>query len=206
MSDPVWPGEITVQAHFRKHLGPRFMSAGVTIQFHTSKTPGVHFKTTVDEEYKESIVKGIRDGVSIRFPGLLETRCIWITDVIEDPVESSNRAFYLAARCAVEQAYTLVEREDPRSMNEKLYKSVDIWQRRENAVARYRCFHILPDNLYSVQSVDFYRPPFGDQAVIEFDKRFLDLFVEEAPESRSKGYSSLAEAIAAFDREFGNAG
>jgi hypothetical protein len=89
-------------------------------------------------------------------------------------------------------------------MNGKLYKSVDVWQRKENAVARYRCFHILPDDLYSVQSLDFYRPLFSDQMVSGLNKQFLELLTEEAPELRSAGSASLAEAIAAFDREFGN--
>jgi hypothetical protein len=89
-------------------------------------------------------------------------------------------------------------------MSGRLYKSIDIWRRKGGAVVRYRCFHILPDNLYCVQSADSYRPPFGDVSIMQHDKQFLELLVEEAPELRSAGFPSLTEAIAAFDREFDN--
>jgi hypothetical protein len=89
-------------------------------------------------------------------------------------------------------------------MKGKLYRSIDVWRRREADIVRYRCFHILPDEIYCVQSADFYRPPFDDKRVVELNKQFLQLLDEEAPESRSGGFPSLTEAIEAFDQEFGN--
>lgn len=83
------------------------MGAGLGLQFHHNQTPGIHFKTPVREEYREAIVKGIKDGMSIRFPDFPETGSIWITEVTEHTVDSSPMAFYLAARCVIEEAYAL---------------------------------------------------------------------------------------------------
>lgn len=75
--------------------------------FHYNQAPGIHFKAAVSEEYREAILKGIKDGMSIRFPDFPATGSIWITEVTEHPVDSSQIAFYQAARCAIEEAYAL---------------------------------------------------------------------------------------------------
>lgn len=85
------------------------MGAGLRLQFHYNQTPGIHFKTAVCEEYREAILKGIKDGMSIRFPDFPRTRSIWITEVAEHPVDSSPMAFYEVARCVIEQAYALFQ-------------------------------------------------------------------------------------------------
>ena len=107
MSIPVTPGQLEVYGYFKKHLGPRLMSAGLRLQFHYNQAPGIHFKAAVSEEYREAILKGIKDGMSIRFLDFPATGSIWITEVTEHPVDSSQIAFYQAARCAIEEAYAL---------------------------------------------------------------------------------------------------
>jgi hypothetical protein len=37
----------------------------------------------------------------------------------------------------------------------------------------------------------------------QFDRQFLELFVEEEPAERSGGFASVEEAIAAHEKEFG---
>jgi hypothetical protein len=115
MSDPIAPGEVEVYAHFSEHLGPRYMAAGVRLQFHYNQLPGVHFKVAVREEYREAILKGITGGMSARFPNFPQTGSVWITEVTEHPVDSSPLAFYFAARCAVDLGYTLTQVKDLRS-------------------------------------------------------------------------------------------
>ena len=83
------------------------MGAGLRLQFHPNQPPGIHYKVAVNEEYRAAILKGIKDGISIRFPNFSETASIWITEVTEHPVDSSQLAFYIAARCAIDQAYCL---------------------------------------------------------------------------------------------------
>lgn len=85
------------------------MGAGLRLQFHYNQVPGVHFKVAVADEFREAIRKGIKDGMSLRFPDFPETGSFWITEATEHPVDSSQVAFYLAARCAIEQAYALTQ-------------------------------------------------------------------------------------------------
>ena len=91
-------------------------------------------------------------------------------------------------------------------MATKLYKVVDVWKRKKETVVRYRCFEVLPDHTFCVQSADYYRPPFSSTQTGHQDKQFMELLMEEAPDSRSKPFPSLEEAIRAFDRDFTNEG
>jgi hypothetical protein len=115
MSNPIAPGPVEAYGHFSQHLGPRYMAAGLRIKFEYNQIPGTHFKVAVSEEYRESIVNGIKESMSIRFPDFPETGSIWMTEVTEHPIDSSLRAFYLAARCVIELAYTLTQLRDHQS-------------------------------------------------------------------------------------------
>ena len=102
------PGELEVYGYFSAHLGPRSVAAGLRIQFLYNQSPGIHFKAQPPEEYRDSIVKGLLDGLAVRFPEL-SSASIWITEVTAHAVDSSQRAFYRAARMAIDQAFSLVE-------------------------------------------------------------------------------------------------
>ena len=82
-------------------------AAGLRVQFHDNQEPGVHFKVHPGEEYRSAILRGINEGVAARFPDFPNTGSIWITEILEDKVDSSERAFYKAGRLAIEQAYAL---------------------------------------------------------------------------------------------------
>jgi hypothetical protein len=103
------PPQVEVYGYFRQHMGPRFIAAGLKISFEYDRTPGIHFRAPVSEEYRGAILKGIKDGLSARFPMFSETGSVWIKEVTEHPVDSSKWAFYLAARCVIEQAYVLAQ-------------------------------------------------------------------------------------------------
>lgn len=109
MSDAKSPGEVEIYSYYTKHLGPRLIGAGLRLQFHYNQVPGIHYKVPVNEEYRGAILKGIEDGMSIRFPNFPKTASIWITEVGEHPVDSSWMAFYMAARCVIDQAYSLTQ-------------------------------------------------------------------------------------------------
>ena len=98
------PGELEVYGYFSKHLGPGFQAAGLRIQFHYNQPPGIHFKVKPTEEYRDAILRGLRDGIALRFPEFPASGSIWVTEVTEHPVDSSGGAFYLAARMAIDQA------------------------------------------------------------------------------------------------------
>ena len=104
---PASPGEIELYSYFSQHLGPRFEAAGLRVQFHYNQTPGLHFRISVSEEYRAAITRGIQEGMAARFPDFPVTGSIWITEITEHSVDSSQRAFYKAARAVIEQAYAL---------------------------------------------------------------------------------------------------
>ncbi|HEU5181464.1 MAG TPA: hypothetical protein VFW45_11770 [Candidatus Polarisedimenticolia bacterium] len=107
MPPPASPGEIELYASFRKHLGPRFEAAGLRVQFHYNQAPGIHFRVPIAAEYRDSILRGIQDGMAARFPLFPSSGSIWITEVTVYDVDSSQRAFYRVARSIIEQAYAL---------------------------------------------------------------------------------------------------
>lgn len=63
---------------------------------------------------------------------------------------------------------------------------------------------LLPENRYVVQSVDRVRLPAVESERTSHEMRFWELFIEEAPEARSRSFASLEDAIRSFDEEFGN--
>src|SRR5688572_2136276 len=91
------PGEIEMYSYFSQHLGGRFEAAGLRVQFHYNQTPGIHFKVQVSDEYRNEILRGIQNGMALRFPGFPTGGSIWITEVTEHEVDSCQRAFYRAA-------------------------------------------------------------------------------------------------------------
>lgn len=103
------PGEVEVYGTFSKHLGPRFSGAGLAVQFHYNQEPGIHFKADVPSDYRGAILKGLNDGMAIRFPEFPKSASIWITRIDAHEVDSSWMAFYQAARMVVEQAYSITQ-------------------------------------------------------------------------------------------------
>jgi len=104
-------GQLEVSSYYRIHLGPRFEAAGLRAQFHYNQTPGIHFKAEPRDDYRSAIIKGIEDGIAARFPDFPSTASIWITEITEHEVDSSQRAFYRAGRLVIEQAYALTDGE-----------------------------------------------------------------------------------------------
>lgn len=82
----------------------------------------------------------------------------------------------------------------------KLYKAIDIWKRMGNgSVVRFRCFEILGENQFCVQSADFFHLPIDEKQMKYLDNHYIELFIEDAPDERSDTYPSLEEAIAAHE-------
>ncbi len=104
---PASPGEIELYSCFSQHLGPRYEAAGLRVQFHYNQAPGIHFRASVSEPYRAAITRGIQEGLASRFPQFPESGSVWITEVTEHEVHSSERAFYRAARSIIEQAHAL---------------------------------------------------------------------------------------------------
>jgi hypothetical protein len=103
------PGEVEHYAFFSAHLGPRFQSAGLRVQFHNNQAPGIHFVVEPPEEYAEAILKGLRHGLARYFPNFPESGSVWVQEVTVHDVDSSQAAFYRAGLLVMRQALSLVE-------------------------------------------------------------------------------------------------
>lgn len=95
-------GQIQIDFRFSEHLGPRFESAGVTLRLSTDDK--YKFSTNVkwsEEDYSRAVESGVRDG--LKESGYDPDRGIdVILESIEyHPIDSSERSFYVAAKCAV---------------------------------------------------------------------------------------------------------
>ena len=110
---PSSPGEVEVFGSYSMHLGPRYEAAGMRVQFHYNQTPGIHFKTEPPEEYRDSILRGLRDGLALRFPQFPSAGSLWVTEIFAHEVDSSQRAFYRAARMVIDQAFGLATNAEP---------------------------------------------------------------------------------------------
>jgi hypothetical protein len=83
------------------------------------------------------------------------------------------------------------------------FKTIDVWQCvDQRSVERYRCFEVLPNNGYCVQSADFYRLPVDAKQVEQLDRQFLELLTEQPPNERTSTYSTLEEAILQHQKDF----
>ncbi|MBM7117781.1 hypothetical protein [Archangium primigenium] len=87
----------------------------------------------------------------------------------------------------------------------RLYKLINVFRRisAEKAIV-YRCFELIPEGGFVVQSADWIRLPVDSDAMRQHERQLWEFFCEEAPEQRSGPSASIEEAIAAFDAEFGN--
>jgi hypothetical protein len=107
------PGEVEHYAFFNQHLGPRFQSAGLRVQFHYNQVPGIHFKVEPPAEYADAILQGLHHGLDRYFPLFPPTGSVWINEVVIDEVSSSRSAFYRVAMLVIHQALALVEINEP---------------------------------------------------------------------------------------------
>jgi hypothetical protein len=85
----------------------------------------------------------------------------------------------------------------------KVYKEINIWQRKTNGtLCCFRCFELIPNGGFCVQSADLYTPNEGAEKDQYFKQQFIELLQDEAPEIRTKLFPSLQEAIQVHIAEF----
>lgn len=85
----------------------------------------------------------------------------------------------------------------------KLYRQIDVWSRlSDSTIIRYRCFQILPDNLFCVQNADTFPGRVTQKRINELEDIFHELLLDEAPEARTEPAATLEEAIARHREAF----
>jgi len=100
-------------------------AAGLRVQFHYNQKPGVQFKAQPREEYRAAILLGIQEGMTARFPNFPKSGSIWITEILDNEIDSSEVAFYKAGRLVIEEAYAL------KQINDEMFASWSNAQRAE---------------------------------------------------------------------------
>lgn len=83
-----------------------------------------------------------------------------------------------------------------------LYKGSVVYRRLENEVVVYRCFERLTDGKVFIQSADRVRLPIQAEALWHHERQFWELLLDSSPAERGTPYSTIEEAIEAFDNEF----
>jgi hypothetical protein len=56
--------------------------------------------------------------------------------------------------------------------------------------------------MFCVQSADYFYIPVDEKQLSDSNKQFLELFIEESPDSRSQMFSTIEEAIESHLKEF----
>jgi len=83
-----------------------------------------------------------------------------------------------------------------------MWEMIIVWRKHDaSTVACYRIYRSITTQLFSVQSLDYIRT---DKDLTASEVQNIELFLEDSPDSRSPGYSTIEDAISAFDAEFSN--
>ncbi len=84
-----------------------------------------------------------------------------------------------------------------------MFRSFDVWKKTSTArLVRYRCFEDTDTGKFCVQSADFYNLPIQTERLVNSEKQFVELLIEESPFVRSGAFDSVEEAISRHDSEF----
>ena len=93
-------------------------------------------------------------------------------------------------------------------IKDQLFQELSIWRRVDDkTLLRYRCLQFLPDGRYFVKSSHFYREPltWDSEQLKQAEFYFVDgMFGDALLEISKESYSTLEEAIAKHDADFGN--
>lgn len=88
-------------------------------------------------------------------------------------------------------------------LENNMLRAIDIWKRLDKSCAiRYRCFQVIPNGGYFVQSTDYYHLPLKESDLRFVDAQFIELIIEDPLGSDKKTYSSIEEAIEMHRRIF----
>ena len=89
---------------YNAHKGPRCEGAGIKLQIHGNQVPGILFKVEPSEPaYRRAIERGLKESAHLLGHNFLKTGSIWILEIHEHLLDSSEVAFYRAARLAINQ-------------------------------------------------------------------------------------------------------
>jgi len=84
-----------------------------------------------------------------------------------------------------------------------MFKKTEIWvPYKENTIKLYNCFQSIKTNMYHVQNCDHLDCPIDGDVHRQQQEICIELFLDELPNERIKGYKTISEAIEAFEKDF----
>jgi hypothetical protein len=89
------------------------------------------------------------------------------------------------------------------TLRSKYYKKIDVWKKIDDkCVVRFRCYELIGEGEFCVQSADYFYYPISNEQLIKSENQQLELFLDIDPTERSETFSTLEEAILAHEAEF----
>lgn len=88
-------------------------------------------------------------------------------------------------------------------MSKRLFREIIIWKEiNDGKIARYRCFHVLPDDKYFVKAKDFFYDSIDETQLNKIDLYSLNSLFRGGLNMDDEFYDSLEEAIEKFEKDF----
>ena len=88
-------------------------------------------------------------------------------------------------------------------MSERFFREIILWKEvDDNTVARYRCFHVLPDDKYFVKGQDFFHDPLDEKQLRDLAFYAIDSLFQGGLNMEENFCDSLEESIEKFERDF----
>jgi hypothetical protein len=85
----------------------------------------------------------------------------------------------------------------------RLYREVAVWKRIDDKGAvKFNCLEDIDLHQFAVQSADFYTAPIKNAVIDDFEKQFVELFIQIDPAERRKWFDSIEQAVAAHEDNF----
>jgi hypothetical protein len=88
-------------------------------------------------------------------------------------------------------------------MSKRLFREIFIWKEiDDNTIARYKCFHVLPDDKYFVKGQDHFHYPLDEKQLKDINFYEIDSLFQGGLNMEQEFCDSLEEGIEKFEKDF----
>ena len=99
------PGQVEITFRFSRHIGPRYVGAGLTLEFDALRPYSFVSRAEWPEQNHDESVREVVEEVLMERLGSLERVAVVLKSIEFHEVDSSEMAFRRAARAATEAAF-----------------------------------------------------------------------------------------------------
>ena len=88
-------------------------------------------------------------------------------------------------------------------MSKRLFRDIIIWKSvDDDTIARYRCFHVLPNDKYFIKGQDFFHYPLDEKQLKDIDFYAIDSLFQDGLNMDEMFCNSIEEGITKFEKDF----